>query len=123
MASKNTISEDKKYIIQKITGVINRKLSMEYNIESHILGKEVGINRYLVDITEAINQESSFEQYEFAYDDMKKQSVIDRSARVAVLVHPDDHSHDFIETVAKNSGLDVTIFRDRNQAVEHLLKE
>jgi hypothetical protein len=45
---------------------------------------------------------------------------IDKTALVAVLVRPDDHSHDFVETVARNSGLRVTLFRDRERAEDHL---
>jgi hypothetical protein len=43
--------------------------------------------------------------------------------RVAVLVRPEDHSHDFAETVTKNAGQDITIFRDREAAINHLLKK
>lgn len=41
---------------------------------------------------------------------------------VALLVDPDDHSHDFIEIVARNSGHDFTLFRDHEQVINHLLE-
>ena len=43
-------------------------------------------------------------------------------ARVALLVSPGDHSHDFVETAARNAYLDVTLFRDKDAAVRHLLQ-
>lgn len=42
------------------------------------------------------------------------------SCAVALLVSPDDHSHDFIETVARNAGLNVTIFTDLQAAKAYL---
>lgn len=117
------LSEDGTYIILKVTGEIDRKLAMQYNVEAHAFGNKLGISRYLTDLTEARNNDSVIQTYKFAYDDMKNTPSIDRSACVAVLVSPGDHSHDFIETVARNSGLDVTLFSDRSQAVQHLLRK
>jgi hypothetical protein len=93
---------------------------MEHNRESHALGRKLGIRRYLVDLRKSRNVESLLDGYQFAYQDMPQQPEIDRSARVAILVSPGDHSHDFIETVSRNSGLDVTLFRDYEQAIAHL---
>jgi hypothetical protein len=39
---------------------------------------------------------------------------------VAVVVAQGDHSHDFIETVARNSGLNVKLFTDRVEAMAFL---
>ncbi len=52
---------------------------------------------------------------------MQETPGIDKYAHVAVLVSPDDHSHDFVEVVARNSGLNVTLFRDLAAAIKHLL--
>jgi hypothetical protein len=116
-------SEDGKYIILKVQGKINRQIAMKQNLETHALGKKMGINRYLVDVTEARNTDSVLDSYDFAYTDMKETEDIDRNARVTVLVSPGDHSHDFIETVAKNAGLNVTIFTDPELARQYLIKE
>ena len=115
-------SKDGKYIILKIQGEINRQSAMNQNLEAHALGKKLGINRYLVDVTEARNTDSVVESYDFAYKDMKNTEGIDLSACVAVLTSPGDNSHDFIETVAKNSGLNVEIFTDFDLAMQFLEK-
>ncbi|MDY0020055.1 MAG: hypothetical protein RBT47_08645 [Anaerolineae bacterium] len=121
MAYSITPSDDGKYIIMKVTGNFNRQLAMQYNLESHTLGKSLGINRYLVDLTEARNLNTTVEDYEFAYKDMKTPEI-DRTAIVAVMVSPGDHSHDFIETVARNAGLNTRLFTDRDLAIRHLLQ-
>ena len=43
-----------------------------------------------------------------------------RSAHVAILVSPDDRSHDFIETVNRNAGYNVRVFRDADAAISWL---
>lgn len=113
-------SENGKYIIIEFSGEINRKIAMEANIESHALGKKRGISKYLTDLTNTVNTDTVIDNYSFAYEDMKIPNI-DRSACVAVLVSPEDHSHDFIEILSRNAGLDVTIFRDKKEALEHLL--
>lgn len=117
-----SLSDDGKYILLKVIGDITRNSAMQHNLEAHKMGEELGVNTYLVDLTEARNVESVISNYEFAYTDMTQTPDIDRYARVVVLVDPHDHSHDFIETVARNTGLDVTLYRDRDQAVQHLLE-
>ncbi len=113
-------SSDGTYIILTITGNITRSLAVQYNREAHGIGQKLGVNKYLVDLIECRNIDNILENYDFAYDDMQHTPDIDRFACVAVLVSPDDHSHDFIETVARNAGLNVTLFTQREQAVEHL---
>lgn len=117
-----TPSKNGKYINVKVKGDIDTKIAMSYNIEAHALGKKLGINRYFVDLSKSRNIESVADNYKFAYEDMKT-PLIDKSARVAALVAPEDHSHDFIETVLQNSGFSIRIFTDRKLAKNFLLKE
>jgi hypothetical protein len=119
----NTVSLDGKYIIQEIVGEINAEIALGFNRETHALGHRLGINRYLSDLTECRNTDSIIGNYDFAYSDMPADPGIDRFARVAVLIAPEDHSHDFVETACKNAGLDVTLFRDRDEAIRHLVGE
>jgi len=113
-------SECGRYILMTVTGDINSQTAIGQNLEAHALGKQLGIRRYLVDLTNSKNTESVLGNYTFAREDMKETEGIDEGARVALLVSPDDHSHDFFETVARNSGLSVTIFRDRDLALQHV---
>jgi len=114
------LSTDGTFIVLKVTGSVTRKSAMVQNLEAHALGERLSIGRYLVDLTEARNTESEIEGYDFAYQDMQTTDHIDRQARVAMVVAPGDTSHDFIETVARNAGLDVTIFHDMPTARQHL---
>lgn len=117
-----SVSDDRKFILLKATGIINRLLVIQYFIEAHTLGKQEGINRYLVDFTECRNTDTVLRNYTLAYQDMKDPRI-DQGARTALLVSFHDHSHDFLETLLRNSGNDVTLFHDHELALWHLIKE
>jgi len=117
------LSEDGKYIITKHWGDITSELVLKRTQEAHAMGEKLGVTRHLMDVTEARNIDSTLKSYKFAYQEIGVFPGINMNVRVAVLVSPDDHSHDFIETVTKNAGHDLTMFRDRESAVNHLLTD
>lgn len=109
------------FIQLTIRGEITSEKGMLSNQEVYKLGREKGINKYLVDVTEARNVDNILNNYQFAYKDMNNE-LFDRSAKVAFLVHPEDHSHDFITLVLQNSGFIVQLFRKKEEALEFLVK-
>jgi hypothetical protein len=116
-----TPSIDGTFIILKIRGNINREIATRLNLETHALGRQLNVRRYLVDVTEARNTDTVIGNYNFAYSDMQKMEGIDKRARVATLVSPGDHSHDFTEMVSRNAGLNVRIFTDLYKAKQFLM--
>jgi hypothetical protein len=104
------------FIIVKARGDIERREAVQMILQACALGKKLSIDLYLVDATEAKNVDTVLDTYDFAYSDMVATEGIDRSATVAIVVRPDDHSHDFVETVCRNAGLNFTLFRDRDDA-------
>lgn len=122
MGYKITPSKCGNYITLTIIGEINRQSTIEQNIELHALGKKLDIKKFLIDVRQARNTDSIINNYESINKDFKKKEEIDRSAIVAVLVSADDHSHDFIETLAKNAGLLVKLFTGHDLAIEYLLQ-
>lgn len=112
---------DGSHILMKIVGDITAHSMLGYVREINILGRTLGIHRHLVDLTECRNVSTATENYDFSSRDMRSDPDIDLRVHVVLLVSPEDHSHDFSETVARNNGLDVTLFRDREQALAHLL--
>lgn len=116
-------SENRDYIVLAVVGDFKGRDMMKYIIESHALGKDLRINRYLVDVTRARNIDSILGNYDFAYSDIKKQKGIDLGARIAAVVSPGDQSHDFIETVLFNAGLSIKLFTDPEMARKYLLEK
>ncbi len=84
------------------------------------MGREYHINKFLVDVSDAVNVDSILDQYRFANVDLNESMDFDNYSRIAVLASPDDHSHDFIETVMRNVGINFKLFRDRSQALSFL---
>lgn len=115
------VSEDGKYIVTKHSGRLTNKMVLKRTLKAHALGDKLGITRHLMDVTEARNVDSVIENFNFAYHDIRNEPGINLKVRVSVLVSPEDHSHDFIEVVTRNAGQDITIFRNREEAIQHLL--
>ena len=115
-----TPAENGEYIIIKFGGEWNRDLGNQAMIEATALASKLGIRCHLTDVTESRNTEAMLQNYRFARTDMQEKQSVDQSACVALLVSPEDHSHDFYETLARDAGADVTLFRDREQALAHL---
>ena len=115
-----SVSEDRKYIFLKIKGDINKEAAMKQNKEAHLLGRKEGINKYLVDMRESRNTDTITEQYEFAYKDMHQADEIDNRALVVIVTAEGDTSHDFIETVTRNSGMKVRMFKSMDEALEYI---
>lgn len=115
-------SENRDFILLTLVGDFTAKSMMTCIVETHILGQRLRVHRYLVDSLEARNVDSVLGNYTFAYVDMKITEGIDPQAVVAVVARPEDHSHDFVETVASNAGMTMKVFNDRAAAEEFLRK-
>lgn len=100
-------------------GEITRKDAFAYTLEAHRLAAQLGINRFLVDMTHARNVDTILNNYQFIHHDMRSEGI-NRFARVAALVAPNDKSHDFVILVSQNAFGDVRIFHDRALAVQFL---
>lgn len=114
------LADNNDYIAMKVYGPMNRQIVMEMFMESCTLGKEHGIKKFFMNLTDAINDDSTTDQYHLANTDLATADFVDRTAKVAALVAPNDHSHDFIETVIRNVGFNLRLFRKREDAMEFL---
>jgi len=120
MEYKINISDNERYIVIKVKGEMDPNMAIQYTEESHVIGSRKGIDKYLVDLTEAMNTMRVFENYEFAHEKVAPNPGINKLAKVAFLVSANDHSHDFIETVMINSGMQVKLFRRLDLALHYL---
>ena len=121
MSHKLNVSDDQKYIIMTATGELTNEIADQQMADLYKLANEMGIKNFLIDLVNCRFVGSTIEQYEYASSEVPESGFVNRGDKFAFLVHPDDHSHDFVETVSRNSGFDVTLFRDREKAINHLL--
>jgi hypothetical protein len=112
-------SEDRPYLIvtafEALTADIQRRM-MQAVAERMA---EQGIKAVLVDVSSVRNVATVHENFNFANYEAN-QLDFPRHSRVAILVDPDDHSHNFIETVFQNAGYSCRIFQDEDSAIEWL---
>ena len=109
------------YIVVTVEGRLTAKIAAKYTAEAHRKAAETGVNCFLIDVRQAVNVETAVSNYDYAYREMPKLKL-DPRARAALLAAPADHSHDFVETVIRNAGFDVRLFRDESAALRWLLK-
>jgi hypothetical protein len=119
---KYTISpaKDGDHIQIVLHDVMNRQIGIDVVQDAHALGDLLGIDKYLMDLTKAVNDDSTINQYNFAHVDIPTADGLNQFAKIAVLVNPADHSHDFMETVLRNTGVNIRLFHEREEALAFL---
>lgn len=111
-----TVPAGSGHVLVTVEGPYSRELSIEIALASKEVAAAHGLHRFLWDVRRSRNVETVVANYEFVHRDMPPLDL-DRAAHVAILVAPDDHSHDFVETVSINAGYSVRIFRDEQEAL------
>jgi len=119
MNYKTFLSENGKYAICEVTGLITRENSLEFTEAANRLLHAANVHRLLTDVRNASNALGVLGNYSYAYDSMGSLNLR-KDVCSAVLVDKDDRSHDFLETVALNAGYTVRIFRDEEAAISWL---
>ena len=117
-----TVSEDKKYIIEKVVGEVTSQDMYQHAVEAHQLARSLNLSAFLMDLTDSVNRQSVSENYDLVYNRFHTSDELLRNTRLALWVNANDHSHDFIETLAYNVGDNVKLFRDLQKAIDFLLE-
>lgn len=107
------------YLICRVTEPITMEVARAFTTALDAASRAHGIKRFLVDVRAAPNVASVLQNYRFANIDMSEMGL-QRDVRSATLVAPDDHSHDFVETVSRNAGYGMRLFRDEAAAIAWL---
>jgi hypothetical protein len=113
------ISDSGKFLRVVAEADITVEIARKWTSELVELSKHIGVINYLFDARMRKNISNITDNYNFSYKDIN-QLNFDRSCRAAMLVDPEDHSHDFIETTMINAGYNSKIFFDESEAVKWL---
>lgn len=119
MSYKIILSANKKYITCHVNTPMTVELSHSMCKKKLELGRTSGINRYLMDVRNAPNISKVSENYQFCKHDILQYNP-PKDAKAAILIDPDDRSHDFTEFAMQKSGFNIKIFEDFNEAVAWL---
>ncbi len=118
------VAKDGGYIICELNGDIDRAGAQVFIKSIFELGSQTGISLIVIDARNARNMMGPFENHFVMYKDMQstikeRQSNISK-LRMAVLVDPEDKSHNFVETLAYNAGYRFKLFQDEEAALAWL---
>lgn len=116
------LSDSGKYFIVSVNSDMTRELAEQVGLEATHLARKNNINLFLYDLRNSINRESVNSNYIFAKQDINRIQP-DYANKIAMLASPNDQSHNFVETVLRNAGHNVLLFRDKEKALEWLLEE
>lgn len=115
-----SLSSDKKYVIVFVVGPMTTELALIVGKEANALATEFNIFAYLYDLRKSRNVQSSLRNYEFGYKEMES-AGLNKLGQIALLTDLEDQSHDFIETILKNNGYNVRIFKNEEEAIAWLI--
>lgn len=112
------LSNDGRYLIVTGSGDTTREIAAAGTRMAHERATELGVNCVLIDVTRSRNVESTMENVRFTRVDAPP--IMPEHLCFAVLVAPGDHSHDFHVAFARSQGIDISLFWERDRAIEHL---
>lgn len=115
-----SLSRDKRYVIVFVDGPMTTELALIVGKEATAFATEFNISAYLYDLRKSRNVQNSLRNYEFGYKDMES-AGLNKSGQIALLTDSEDQSHDFIETIMKNNGYNVRIFKNEEEAISWLI--
>jgi hypothetical protein len=119
MSYEISLSGNGTYVHVRVTEPMTRDLARRIALEANAHSSVHAVKRFLYDMRGAPNVETVFSNYQYANEDMASLQL-ERSARCAILVRPDDHSHDFVETAIRNAGYQVRLFTVEAEAIAWL---
>jgi len=122
MSFKITISENRKYIIGKVYGPLNREIAKQLANEYAMLIKSTGIKRILNDVRGVSDEMGYVNDYEYTYKDVNTLGL-PRDIRAAIVADKGDLTHDFQEIVARNAGYSLKVFHSFEEAVDWLMDD
>jgi len=122
MCYELSLSPGNKYVICRVKGPTTAELAREFGQKTDVFAREHNVQARLVDVRDSRNVEPIPRNYDFAYKEMPHLGI-DQNSRIAILVTPDDQSHDFPIIVMKNAGYNIEKFTDERLAIDWLVAE
>ncbi len=122
MKYKLTLAESGKYVICQVFEPVTTEFALEFGKAAADASHQHDVSRQLYDVRAVRNVASVHHNYDFAYKDMELLEL-DNTNRAAILVDPNDRSHDFVEIVSRNAGYNVRVFTDEQKAIAWLEEE
>lgn len=112
------IDEKIPYIFCKIIVDVTIPIASRMTQAIRQLGDKTNTLRYLIDLRGVRNIAGAGENYHFTQTELKELKMVLND--IALLIDVDDHTHIFIETLARNAGHNVKAFHSKTLALSWL---
>lgn len=119
MAIEISLAESGKYQLVRVTEPITPELSHELARQTEAFAMKTGVQARFFDVRGTINVSAVSSIYDLAYKDLDELGI-ERATKAAILVSPEDTSHDFAELVLRNAGFNARKFIDEAAAIAWL---
>lgn len=108
-----------KYQYVRVSGPITPEISHQIALRTEAFADETGVKSVLFDLRDSRNVSSVAENYDLAYKELEELDI-KRSTKAALLLSPDDCSHDYVVIALRNAGYNARKFIDVVKAEEWL---
>lgn len=112
--------DDGSYIRTTVFVDMTNELVERFTEEMIRLSDETGVIKHLTDVTGVRSVQSATDMYTLTYKGRAASHPFN-TFKIAIVTHPDDYSHDFIETLLVNSGVLGKVFKNENEALAWLM--
>jgi hypothetical protein len=116
MAYEIVLSENRKYMIIKLSGKVTGELAWTFSLEVVKKGYQQGIYGFLFDIQEVVSVDFSALHRTFTFGRLNELEMC-KTNRFALLRKPHELSHDLLVGDANENGYNACVFTDRDEAV------
>ncbi|MAR89345.1 MAG: STAS/SEC14 domain-containing protein [Pseudomonadota bacterium] len=110
-----SVNAAERYVEVIVRSDMTRSLATEVSQRAQQAMRQHKLAATLIDLRTSRNVEQAPQNYFFVHEDASMLEL-SQSDRIALLVAPEDHSHDFVEMVLRNAGFSVRLFRDEAAA-------
>jgi hypothetical protein len=119
MSYEFNVAEDQPWIYVRIYDYVTKTLFLDLLKDAIDQAKKHGVSNYLIDSRGMPSMKSTIEDYDIVNYRLKELGF-ERRSRTAMIVDPEDKTHDFFETCTMNAGYIWRIFTDADLASQWL---
>lgn len=112
------LSPDGLSVNVRVNVPLTREVALSFTRDAIDLAQRYGVRAILFDVRGHRAVDGMLNQYDYARK--LEELGLDPASRIAVLVDPDDDSHDFVETTSRNRGVLLKIFYDEHDVHDWL---
>ncbi len=120
MTHELDFDKENKIIILKLTGQTDKTNFANEFLKAFKLGMKIGYNRYLFNLTNSYNINTSESNTKFLYEEISSKIEIADDTKIAVVIDRANYSYDFLHTLALSLDFEVEMFSSVEKAMIYL---